>query len=186
MTASRLVPFTHPLVPLFDAAIDSLSVALAPESTRQYRGTVRGFLAGEPFYQGRPARYWREVLRKCGRAGNIPLETATRFQSTKATLPVLRVCARDPDRNVRWPAVALLGQRDYPTQASQEVLIEALQDRDTEVRLQAIFGLAQSAEAMQDNQTATKEYKRFLQIWKNADQNLPEITTAKRFLTPNR
>ena len=44
MIASRLVPFTHPLAPLFDAAIDSLSAALAPESTRQYRGTVRGFL----------------------------------------------------------------------------------------------------------------------------------------------
>jgi hypothetical protein len=53
-------------------------------------------------------------------------------------------------------------------------------------RPKAIFGLAQSAEAMQDNPTATEEYKRFLQLWKNADQNLPEVTIAERFLTSNR
>jgi hypothetical protein len=53
-------------------------------------------------------------------------------------------------------------------------------------RPKAIFGLAQSAAAMQDNRTAAAEYKRFLQLWKNADQNLSEITTAKRFLTSNR
>jgi hypothetical protein len=105
--------------------------------------TVRGLLAGEPFYRGRPAGYWREVLRECGRNGGIPLGTARQFHSTRDTLPVLRVCARDPDRNVRWPAVALLGQSDHPTQPAQEVLVEALEDEDKEVRLQAIRGLAQ-------------------------------------------
>jgi integrase len=44
VTSSRLAPFTHPLAPLFDAAIDSLSAALAPESARQYRSTARAFL----------------------------------------------------------------------------------------------------------------------------------------------
>ena len=45
MTPSRLAPFTHPLASLFDVAVDSLGAALAPESTRQYRSTVRNFLA---------------------------------------------------------------------------------------------------------------------------------------------
>jgi integrase len=45
VTPSRRAPFTHPLASLFDVAVDSLSAALAPESTRQYRSTVRNFLA---------------------------------------------------------------------------------------------------------------------------------------------
>ena len=45
MPPSRLSPFTHPLTPIFYAAVDSLGFALAPESTRQYRSTVRNFLA---------------------------------------------------------------------------------------------------------------------------------------------
>ena len=44
MTPSRLAPFTHPLAPIFFAAVDSLGAALAPESTRLYRGTARAFL----------------------------------------------------------------------------------------------------------------------------------------------
>jgi len=44
MNPSRLAPFAHPLTPLFDRAVDSLSVALAPASERQYRGTARNFL----------------------------------------------------------------------------------------------------------------------------------------------
>ena len=41
---SRLAPFQHPLAELFYAAVDSLGTALAPESTRLYRGTARNFL----------------------------------------------------------------------------------------------------------------------------------------------
>jgi integrase len=44
VTPSRLASFTHPLAPLFYAAVDSLGAALAPESTRLYRGTARAFL----------------------------------------------------------------------------------------------------------------------------------------------
>jgi integrase len=38
-------PLPHPLAPLFDRAIDSLSAALGPESTRHYREIVRNFLS---------------------------------------------------------------------------------------------------------------------------------------------
>ena len=44
MIRSRLAPVDHPLVPLFKRAVDSLSVALAPDSTRHYRGVARHFL----------------------------------------------------------------------------------------------------------------------------------------------
>jgi integrase len=46
MNPSRHAPLEHPLVPLFERAIDSLSVsgACSPQSVRQYRGTARHFL----------------------------------------------------------------------------------------------------------------------------------------------
>jgi len=44
VTPSRLASFTHPLAPVFFAAVDSLGAALAPESTRAYRGAARAFL----------------------------------------------------------------------------------------------------------------------------------------------
>jgi hypothetical protein len=49
-------------------------------------------------------------------------------------------------------------------------------------RPKPIYGLAQSAQLQGDNQTAAREYARFLRVWRNADQNLPEIAAAKRFL----
>ena len=44
MTLWRRAPCIHPLAPVFDAAVDSLAVALAPDSARQYRGSARNFL----------------------------------------------------------------------------------------------------------------------------------------------
>jgi integrase len=44
MNRVRRPPLQHPLAPVFDRAIDSLGMALSPESIRQYRGTVHKFL----------------------------------------------------------------------------------------------------------------------------------------------
>lgn len=52
-------------------------------------------------------------------------------------------------------------------------------------RPKAIYGVAQCAQALGDKKEATAEYSQFLQIWENADQNLPEIIAAKRFLASN-
>ena len=45
MNRARRPPLQHPLVPVFDRAVDSLSAALSPETTRQHRGTARNFLS---------------------------------------------------------------------------------------------------------------------------------------------
>ena len=45
MNRVRRPPLQHPLAPVFDRAVDSLGMALSPESIRQYRGTVRKFLS---------------------------------------------------------------------------------------------------------------------------------------------
>jgi len=41
---SRRAPLQHPLAHVFERAVDSLGAALAPQSTRLYRGTARNFL----------------------------------------------------------------------------------------------------------------------------------------------
>jgi integrase len=41
---SRQAPLQHPLADLFATAVESLAAALAPQSTRLYRGTARNFL----------------------------------------------------------------------------------------------------------------------------------------------
>jgi site-specific recombinase XerD len=42
---ARRPPLSHPLALVFDRAVDSLSAALHPDTTRHYRGTVRKFLS---------------------------------------------------------------------------------------------------------------------------------------------
>jgi integrase len=43
--ARRGLPLQHRLVPVFDRAVDSLSAALSPETTRHHRGTAHHFLS---------------------------------------------------------------------------------------------------------------------------------------------
>ena len=45
MNRARRPPLQHPLAPVFDRAVDSLCVALSPDTTRHYRGTARNFLS---------------------------------------------------------------------------------------------------------------------------------------------
>jgi tetratricopeptide (TPR) repeat protein len=52
----------------------------------------------------------------------------------------------------------------------------------TPSRPKAIFGLARAAQALGDNATARERYQEFLNIWKDADQDRPEIATARDFL----
>jgi site-specific recombinase XerD len=41
----RRAPLHHPLAPVFERAVDSISTALSPDTARHYRGTVRNFLS---------------------------------------------------------------------------------------------------------------------------------------------
>jgi hypothetical protein len=52
-------------------------------------------------------------------------------------------------------------------------------------RPKAIFGLARAAQTMGDQRTAAKQYESFLQLWKNADPDRPEVVSAKQFLASN-
>ncbi len=50
-------------------------------------------------------------------------------------------------------------------------------------RPKAIYGIARAAEALGDKQMAIKRYTEFLELWKHADKDHPEIVTARRFLS---
>ena len=102
---------------------------------------IRGYFAGDAFYRDRPTRYWRKVLREEGLRGTVSRKTIVQFHDVHGALPILRECAQDPDRNVRWPAITVLGQNDGRSEQILSVLVDALDDQDIEVRLKAIDAL---------------------------------------------
>jgi hypothetical protein len=50
-------------------------------------------------------------------------------------------------------------------------------------RPKSVYGIARAAEALGDKQTATQRYQEFLEIWKNADADRPELAHARQFLS---
>jgi hypothetical protein len=120
----------------------SLLVVLIATALLEPNRILVGLLQGDAFFQWRPTRYWREVLRQDGVQGRISDETIATFKVRESAVPVLRACALDQDRNVRWPAVLLIGRVGrLHTHAALPGLREALQDEDVEVRLQATIAL---------------------------------------------
>jgi tetratricopeptide (TPR) repeat protein len=49
-------------------------------------------------------------------------------------------------------------------------------------RPKAIYGIARAAESLGDRQTAMKRYTEFLELWKQADKDRPEIAKAQAFM----
>jgi predicted Zn-dependent protease len=49
-------------------------------------------------------------------------------------------------------------------------------------RPKAIYGIARAAESLSDRQTAMKRYTEFLELWKQADKDRPEIAKARAFI----
>jgi tetratricopeptide (TPR) repeat protein len=53
-------------------------------------------------------------------------------------------------------------------------------------RPKAIYGIARAAESLGDRQTAMKRYTEFLELWKQADEDRPEIAKARAFIETKR
>jgi tetratricopeptide (TPR) repeat protein len=49
-------------------------------------------------------------------------------------------------------------------------------------RPKAVYGIARAAESLGDQQTAMKRYTEFLELWKHADKDRPEIAKAWGFI----
>ena len=120
---------------------------------------VPGLLHGEAFYHMQPTRYWRERLRQDGGAGRISDEMDGLFWEQDKSLPILRQCVLDPDRNVRWPAAYHLARSAWNPKVVP-ILCDRFHDDDLEVRLQAIRGMLRmerkSPQAIQELTTVMK------------------------------
>jgi TolA-binding protein len=73
----------------------------------------------------------------------------------------------------------LLLELNRPADAREQFL-QTL--KRTPGRPKAMYGLAQAAHATGDNPTARQRYQEFLETWKDADSDRPEVSTAKQFL----
>ena len=67
-----------------------------------------------------------------------------------------------------------------PAEAAKH-FAEAL--RRTPGRPMAVYGIARAAEALGDKSTAVARYTQFLELWKDADHDRPELAIARRFIT---
>ena len=66
------------------------------------------------------------------------------------------------------------------SKAATEAWKQALKDRPNSGF--PLYGLAATAEKEGDTQRATAEYQEFLQAWKTADPDLPEVAHARQWL----
>jgi hypothetical protein len=73
----------------------------------------------------------------------------------------------------------MLMEMNRPAEAEERFVLSL---KRTPGRPKAIFGIAQAAQASGDNATARQRYQEFLEIWKNADPDRPELVIAKKFL----
>lgn len=73
----------------------------------------------------------------------------------------------------------ILLELNRPAEAAKH-FAEAL--KRTPGRPMAVFGIARAAEVLGDRSTASARYTQFLELWKHADQDRPELGAARRFL----
>jgi hypothetical protein len=112
-------------------------------------GIVRGFLRGEVFYRGRPASYWKRLLKRSTWHGQyVPgpsLAGPARYAFTDdpaAALPVLREGLQHPDADIRSSSAEALGYCGAGAAVACPVLVEALHDPSPWVRTHVAGALA--------------------------------------------
>ena len=50
-------------------------------------------------------------------------------------------------------------------------------------RPKVILGMAQAAQALGENEAAEKRYREFLEVWRTADPDRPELAKAREFIS---
>ncbi len=73
----------------------------------------------------------------------------------------------------------LLMELSRPADAREQFLLAL---KRTPSRPKAIYGIGRASQAVGDSATAQQRYREFLTLWKNADRDRPEVTTAQDFL----
>src|SRR5438876_5804338 len=117
--------------------VTALVIVAAAVVLLEPTGVPRGFLRGEPFFEGRPASTWGQRLRDENPKVQADARRSLRIGGS-AAVPVLAalVSARDQDwelAHVRIVAVDLLGDMGVAARDAIPALIEALADPDPTV-----------------------------------------------------
>jgi HEAT repeat protein len=129
-------------------AFSILLVGGAAVALLEPTGTVPGWLRGEPFFEQRPANYWRRQLHSSDPAAQA--EALQRLRAGRqAAVPVLvdllREKSADPEQ--RWRAAELLGAIGPDAANAVPTLLAARQDADPHVRTVVVQTLGKLAPA---------------------------------------
>jgi hypothetical protein len=100
------------------------------------RRTALAWLRREPFYEGRPASYWREQLR-----GNDEESVKPFLTFGERGVPVLVGALHDPDPFMRWRAALVLCRLGPQAASAVPTLMEHMDDADPQVREATIAAL---------------------------------------------
>src|ERR1700694_1974070 len=103
--------------------------------------SVRGWMAGEPFFQGRSASYWEHQLTS---ADPKKQDRALRaLEAVKAeAVPILIHLLGSPREGIRLDAAGMLAKIGPPAAEAVPALLARLDDGDSHVRAVSVQALA--------------------------------------------
>src|SRR5437667_4060967 len=147
-----------------------------------------------------------EVERLASEPGQHPLARAIIALQAKEAQAAAAQAAADQSRVIEMmteagaieDSIEALSQPPYPIIPAHEVYGTLLMEmkrpaeaakhftealRRTPGRPMAVYGIARAAEALGDRSTALARYTEFLELWKQADADRPELAIARRFVS---
>lgn len=110
-------------------------------------GRLRGWLAGEPFFHGRPAHYWAGQLRDADPVA-LSAALAELRDGSDELFPVLAQLIQEAPADapeVRWRAASLIGEYGDRAHLTVPTLLEAIYDTDPAVQAVAVRTLGKVA-----------------------------------------
>ncbi len=97
-------------------------------------GRLRGWLAGEAFFEGRPSHVWRrQLLLKAPDQREAAVEKL-RNGGADSVAVLRELLGKAAEANVRWTAAELLGGKQGAARDASADLLAALRDSDSHVR----------------------------------------------------
>jgi len=115
------------------------------------------------------------------KASGNPVEAVAKMKQAVAMEDGIDTLSQPPYPII--PAHELFGALLMALHRPADALEQFLQTlKRTPGRPKAIFGIAQAAQAIGDQEMAQQRYQEFLTLWKDADGDRPEVATAKEFL----
>jgi len=134
-----------------------------------------------PFVQQIILMQAKQAQALAAKASGNPVEAVAKMKQAVAIEDGIDTLSQPPYPII--PAHELFGTLLMALHRPADALEQFLQTlKRTPGRPKAIFGIAQAAQAIGDQEMAQQRYQEFLTLWKDADGDRPEVATAKEFL----